>query len=57
LPGDYFFSTLKGKKLSSRYLQQMVKRYAKKAGLPKSISPHTLGQYLCHAILQANKRY
>jgi len=32
----------KGKKLSSRYLQQMVKRYAKKAGLTKSISLHTL---------------
>jgi len=41
-PGIFFFSTLKGKKLSSRYLQQMVKRYAKKAGLTKSISPHTL---------------
>jgi len=40
--GIFFFSTLKGKKLSSRYLQQMVKRYAKKAGLTKSISPHTL---------------
>jgi len=39
---DYFFSTLKGKKLSKRYLQQMVKRYAQKAGLNKSISPHTL---------------
>ena len=26
--GDFFFSTLEGKKLSSRYLQQMVKRYA-----------------------------
>jgi len=40
--GDYFFSTLKGKKLSNRYLQQMVKRYAQKAGLNKRISPHTL---------------
>ena len=39
---DFFFSTLKGKKLSIRYLQQMVKRYAKKAGLSKRISPHTL---------------
>ena len=41
-PGDYFFTTLKGKKLSNRYLQQMVKRYAQKAGLTKNISPHTL---------------
>ena len=41
-PSDYFFSTLKGKKLSNRYLQQMVKRYAQKAGLNKRVSPHTL---------------
>ena len=39
---DFFFSTLKGNKLSVRYLQQMVKRYAQKAGLDKRISPHTL---------------
>ena len=39
---DFFFSTLKGNKLSVRYLQQMVKRYAQKAGLSKRISPHTL---------------
>ena len=39
---NFFFSTLKGKKLSIRYLQQMVKRYAQKAGLSKRISPHTL---------------
>jgi site-specific recombinase XerD len=42
LPSDYFFTTLKGKKLSKRYLQQMVKRYGKKAGIDKKISPHTL---------------
>ena len=30
--GNFFFSTLKGKKLSVRYLQQMIKRYAQKAG-------------------------
>jgi integrase/recombinase XerD len=39
---DWFFSTLKGKKLSKRYLQQMVKRYAEKAGIKKRVSPHTL---------------
>jgi site-specific recombinase XerD len=39
---DFFFSTLKGKKLSIRYLQQMVKRYAQKAGITKKISPHVL---------------
>ena len=39
---SFFFSTLKGNKLSTRYLQQMVKRYAGKAGINKRISPHTL---------------
>jgi len=39
---NYFFSTLKGRKLSDRYIQQMVTRYAQKAGLNKRISPHTL---------------
>jgi len=40
--GDYFFSTLKGKKISDRYVQNMVKRYSQKAGISKNISPHTL---------------
>ena len=40
--GSFFFSTLKGRKLSDRYIQQMVKRYANKAGIEKKISPHTL---------------
>ncbi|MBA7638641.1 Tyrosine recombinase XerD [subsurface metagenome] len=40
--GDYFFSTLEGKKLSDRYIQQMVGRYAHKAGIGKRVSPHTL---------------
>ena len=40
--GLFFFSTLDGKKLSVRYLQQMVKRYGQKAGINKNISPHTL---------------
>ncbi len=39
---NFFFSTLKGKKLSDRYIQQMVKRYAEKAGITKKISPHIL---------------
>lgn len=41
--GDYFFSTLEGKKISDRYIHQMVGRYARKAGINnKKISPHTL---------------
>ena len=42
---NYFFSTLKGRKLSDRYIQQMVKRYAEKSGIKKRISPHTLRHY------------
>jgi len=43
---NYFFSTLKGKKLSGRYIQQMVKRYSQKAGITKNISPHSLRHYV-----------
>ncbi len=40
--GNYFFSTLEGKKLSDRYIQQIVSRSAHKAGIiNKKISPHT----------------
>jgi len=38
----YFFNTLKGNKLSVRYIQAMVGRYAKKAGIEKNVTPHTL---------------
>jgi len=38
----FFFSTLKGKKLCIRYLQEMIKRYSLKAGIKKRVSPHTL---------------
>lgn len=39
---NFFFSTLEGRKLSDRYIQQMIKRYAQKAGINKRISPYTL---------------
>lgn len=50
---SYFFTTIKdksegtfassiGSQLSIRYIQFMVKRYAKKAGIDKDITPHTL---------------
>jgi integrase/recombinase XerD len=39
---NYFFPTLKGKKILNRYIQQMVKRYSQKAGITKNISPRTL---------------
>lgn len=40
----HFFSTLKSRALSARYLQQMVKRLAHRAGLARAdrITPHVL---------------
>jgi len=38
----HVFSTLKGQRESNRYVQQMVKRYAKDAGIAKRVSPHVL---------------
>jgi len=40
--GDYFFCTLKGKKLGRIYLYNLVRRYAKRAGIDKKIGLHTL---------------
>lgn len=40
--GKYFLTTLKGGKLSSRYIQLMVERYAKRAGIQKNVYPHLL---------------
>ncbi len=39
---EHVFTTLKGDPLQGRYLRQMVDRLAKKAGIEKNISPHTL---------------
>ena len=36
------FASSKGSQVSVRYIQFMVKRYAKKAGIDKDITPHTL---------------
>ncbi len=39
---DGKFASKKGKNLSVRYIQEMVKKYAKKAGIGKNVTPHTL---------------
>ena len=36
------FTSKKGQKLSVRYVQFMIKRYSKKAGINKDVTPHTL---------------
>lgn len=41
-PVPWVFSTLDGKPLKARYVQVMVQRYAKKAGIEKHVTPHTL---------------
>ena len=40
--GQYFFSTLKGGKVSPRHIHLFVKRYSRKAGIDKNVSPHIL---------------
>ena len=53
---DYFFSTVRdnkkgtfastrGSKLAVRTVQSMIKNYARKAGIDKTVSPHTLRHY------------
>jgi len=39
---EHIFTTMKGKPVSSRYVQQMVKRYTARAGIEKDVHPHTL---------------
>ena len=36
------FTTLKGEPLKDRYLREMIKRYARKAGISKDVYPHLL---------------
>ncbi len=38
----HVFTTLDGNPVSGRYVQQMVKRYAAKAGIEKNLHPHML---------------
>lgn len=39
---ELVFTTLEGKPLQPRYVQALVRRLAKKAGIEKDVSPHTL---------------
>lgn len=39
---DFFFCTLEGSKLQDRYIREMIKRLAQKAGLEKDVYPHLL---------------
>ena len=44
-----------GNKMNPRYIQDMVKRYAKKAGINKDISPHTLRHTFATDLLRETK--
>ena len=39
---EYLFINKNGNKLSSRYIQLMIKKYAKEAGIEKKVTPHIL---------------
>jgi len=57
-PANIFTSTSKGtmgNKMNPRYIQDMVKRYAKKAGINKDISPHTLRHTFATDLLRETK--
>ena len=50
--GEYFFTTLKGGKVSTRYIHLFVKIYAFKSGIDKNVSPHTLRHYVeCYVMV------
>jgi integrase/recombinase XerD len=39
---EFLFTTLQGKPVMGNYYRKTVKRYARKAGIPKDVHPHTL---------------
>jgi len=52
---EYLFTTFKGKRILDRYLRQMVKRLAAKAGLLKDIHPHSLRHSFATDFLRQTK--
>ncbi len=42
IDSEQFFSTLDGSRLKDRYIREMVKRLARKAGITKDVYPHLL---------------
>ena len=52
---EWVFTTLEGKPLQPRYVQAMVERYAKRAGIQKRVTPHTLRHTFASDLLRAVK--
>jgi integrase/recombinase XerC len=42
VPGNALFTNAKGRPISTRTVQNVIKRWARAAGLPEDVSPHTL---------------
>ncbi len=42
IDSEHFFSTLDGNRLKDRYIREMIKRLARKAGITKDVYPHLL---------------
>lgn len=51
---NHLFLSLRGKRLSKNMLWEIVKRYAKKARIKKTISPHTF-RHTCATLMLKNK--
>lgn len=52
---SYYFSTLDGSKLKDRYIREMVKRLARKAGIDKDVYPHLLRYTFAVDFMRENK--
>jgi len=52
----YLFTTLNGNQLQDRYLREMVKRMARKAGIDKDVYPHLLRYTFAVNLMQGNKK-
>ncbi|MDD5466150.1 MAG: tyrosine-type recombinase/integrase, partial [Candidatus Omnitrophica bacterium] len=53
--GPHLFCTLAGGRLSDRYVRDMVKRYARRAGIDKDVHPHTLRHTFATDLLKETK--
>ena len=51
---DYLFLSLKGNRISKNVIWEMIKKYAKKAGIRKNVSTHTF-RHTCATAMLKNK--